>query len=243
MHYRDVLYSNYSASFAEQKTHNPAVQFAAYEATYDLSPISTESEVLDIGCGTGEWLTWLHQKGYTQLNGIDFSPSDIAIAKQQLTQANLSHVDAVSHLQQQTARFDLIHAKDVIEHMTKDEFIHFLQAAHTALKPGGRIWLRSFNAQAPLSTATRYGDFTHESAHTPGSLAQCLRSTGFQQISIRGFHYCSSSLSGRVRALLSLPVAAVSRLILQLRHGKGGSPGVDLHSPAPDLHAEACKAR
>jgi 2-polyprenyl-3-methyl-5-hydroxy-6-metoxy-1,4-benzoquinol methylase len=134
-----------------------------------------------------------------------------------------------------------VHAKDVIEHMTKDEFIHFLQAAHAALRPGGRIWLRTFNAQAPLSGMTRYGDFTHESGHSPSSLAQCLRATGFTQIRVKGQHYCSRSLSGRVRALLSWPVKKAARLMLKLRHGGGSHGEVDLFASEPDVFAEAVK--
>jgi cyclopropane fatty-acyl-phospholipid synthase-like methyltransferase len=241
MSYRTVLYSNYSASFAEQKTHNPQVQFAAYEATYSLDGLQKEQHILDIGCGTGEWLCWMKSKGFTHLHGTDFSPSDIAVARQSLGSASLAEADGTVYLHQRPGSFDLIHAKDVIEHMTKDEFILFLQTAHAALKPGGKLWLRSFNAQAPLSGATRYGDFTHESAHTPGSLAQCLRATGYGEISVRGFHYCSSSMNGRLRALLSWPVQKVARLVLKLRHGSGPSHGVDLFAAQPDLHAEGSK--
>jgi cyclopropane fatty-acyl-phospholipid synthase-like methyltransferase len=238
MSYRSVLYSNYSESFGENKDFHPEVQFAAYDAIYGRPTLSKDAAVLDIGCGKGEWLAWLKKQGFTQLNGVDASPSDLAIAKTTCGQSNLTLGDGTQHLTSHPNAFDLIHAKDVIEHMTKDEFIAFLQAAHAALKPGGQLWLLSFNAQAPLAGATRYGDFTHESGHTPSSLAQCLRACGYHDPSVHGVHYCSRSLSGRVRALTSWPVQKIGRMVLRLRHGGGGSIGrVDYLCAQPDLFA------
>lgn len=242
MSYRDVLYSNYSASFGAQKAFNPQEQFAAYEATYGALNLSLETVVLDVGCGKGEWLAWQTARGLKHLNGVDASPSDLEIARTTAPQAKLILGDASQHLASVEARYDLIHAKDVIEHMTKDEFIAFLQAAHRALKPGGRLWLLTFNAQAPLSGATRYGDFTHESGHTPSSLSQCLAATGFGDTMVTGVHYCSSSLSGSIRALLAWPVHKIARLMLRIRHGGGGRPGkVDIWCPMSDLFAEGRK--
>jgi cyclopropane fatty-acyl-phospholipid synthase-like methyltransferase len=241
MYYRTVLYSDYSASFAAQKEHDPALQYKVYQATYNLNNVGKDSCILDIGCGKGEWLSWLYEQSYHQLHGVDFSPSDICIAQKVVPNCHLAHGDAISYLKQRQTHFDLIHAKDVIEHMTKDEFVTFLQVALASLKPGGKLWLRSFNAQAPLSTATRYGDFTHETGHTPSSLAQCLRATGYQKIHVHGFHYCSNSLNGRVRSILSWPIKQLARLILKLRHGGSTSTEIDLFAAEPDLHAEAVK--
>lgn len=241
MHYRDVLYSDYSTAFSGQKQYDPTVQYASYEATYELQSLQRDLAIFDVGCGKGEWLAWMSQKGFRSLHGTDFSPSDVAVAIQQLPHAQVVQGDATEQLRQRGGQLDVVHAKDVIEHMTKDEFIHFLQAAHAALRPGGRIWLRSFNAQAPLSGMTRYGDFTHESGHTPSSLAQCLRATGFTQVKVKGQHYCSTALQGRLRALLSWPVKQLARLLLKLRHGSGSHGEVDLFAAEPDLFAEAVK--
>jgi cyclopropane fatty-acyl-phospholipid synthase-like methyltransferase len=243
MFYRAVLYSNYSSSFGEQKAFVPEVQFEVYEAHYGTQPLARDAVVLDVGCGKGEWLAWLHQRGHSDLHGVDASESDIAIARQTTPSATLTLGDATELLSRSENSFDLIHAKDVVEHMSKDEFIAFLQAAHRALRPGGRIWLLTFNAQAPLAGATRYGDFTHESGHTPLSFSQCFRACGFTDVTVRGIHYCSRSLGGRVRAVMASAVHAVARLMLRLRHGGGSrQAAVDLFAAEPDLFAQATKA-
>ncbi len=241
--HRDILYRNYSAAFSAQKTYAPGAQHAQYEATYPDLP-ERGAVVADLGCGKGEWLTWMAGKGFRTLTGVDGSESDLFIARSHdPSGVHWVQADLIDHLEAHPGSYDLLHAKDVIEHMTKEEFIRFLLAAHRALRPSGRLWLLTFNAQSPLSAATRYGDFTHESGHTPASLAQCLRACGFTRLCISGRHYCSSSAFGRLRAALGAAVYEAARLLLALRHGKGGRlDGVDLHTARPDLLATAQKA-
>jgi len=238
---RDILYRNYSGSFGEQKGYDATIQHAQYAVTYPALPADRGLSIADLGCGKGEWLGWLAAKGFTRLTGVDGSDSDLTIAANHGPQkAHWVQGEASQFLEAHAGSFDLLHAKDVIEHMTKDEFIRFLLAAHQALRPGGRLWLMTFNAQSPLSAATRYGDFTHETGYTPASLAQCLRACGFTRLNITGRHYCSSSLGGRLRAVLGALFYRACRVILKLRHGGGGdAEGVDLHTTLPDVFVEA----
>ncbi|MCB1278114.1 class I SAM-dependent methyltransferase [Prosthecobacter sp.] len=240
--YRDILYRDYSASFAGQKTLDAGVQHAQYEATYDHLPTNRNVGIVDLGCGKGEWLSWMASKGYSKLTGVDLSPSDLAIARQNNPDRIWEEQNVITYLESQSGSFDLLHAKDIIEHFTKDEFIQFLLAAKKALKPGGELWLLTFNAQSPLSSAIRYGDFTHEIGLTPASMAQCLRACGFSHISVQGRHYCSTSASGQTRRILGEIVFGLARLLLKIRHGDAPKErGIDLHCTQPDLFTMACK--
>lgn len=239
--YRDILYRDYSASFAGQKALSAGVQHAQYEATYGHLPASRNVCIADLGCGKGEWLSWMASKGYSKLTGVDLSPADLAIARENHPDQNWQQQNVIAYLESQAATFDLLHAKDIIEHFSKDEFIRFLTAAQKALKPGGELWLLTFNAQSPLSSAIRYGDFTHEIGLTPSSMAQCLRACGFSHISVQGRHYCSASAGGRARHILGKFIFGLARLLLKIRHG--GAPkerGIDLHCTQPDLFTMAC---
>lgn len=241
-HYRDVLYRDYSASFGGQKTLDAAVQHAQYAATYDALPANREAAIADLGCGKGEWLAWMAAQGFSKLTGVDLSPADLAIARQNDPSHNWIEHNVITFLESQENAFDLLHAKDIIEHFTKDEFIRFLNAAKKALKPGGELWLLTFNAQSPLASAIRYGDFTHEIGLTPASMAQCLRACGFGHISVQGRHYCSHAASGQMRRMLGEVVFGLSRLLLKIRHGAAAKErGIDLHCTLPDLFAMACK--
>ena len=119
--YRDILYGNYSASFGEQKALDASVQHAQYEATYDALPTNRDAAIADLGCGKGEWLGWMAFKGFTKLTGVDLSPSDLAIARQSDPTRTWIEENVITFLESQTAAFDLLHAKDIIEHFTKTQ--------------------------------------------------------------------------------------------------------------------------
>lgn len=241
--YRDILYCDYSASCGGQKVLDAAVQHAQYAATYDALPSNRDTAIADLGCGKGEWLAWMAAKGFSKLTGVDLSPADLAIARRNEPARTWVEGNVITFLESQTAVFDLLHAKDIIEHFTKDEFVRFLLAAKNALKPGGELWLLTFNAQSPLSSAIRYGDFTHEIGLTPASMAQCLRACGFSHISVQGRHYCSSSQSGQIRRILGKIVFQFARLLLKIRHGDAPKErAIDLHCTQPDLFTMAVKA-
>lgn len=239
--YRKVLYSRYTEAFGARKTPDLAGHSASFQALHSRRlPTDKEAAIADLGCGRGEWITWLGQRGYTRLSGVDLSVSDLEFATAVHPAASWVHDNALEWLTKQNQTWDLIHAKDLVEHLTKDEFIQFLQSAQRALKPGGRLFLLTFNAQSPLSTATRYGDFTHETGHTPSSMAQCLRACGFQTVKVEGVHYCPATRSGRLRSLLGRVLYAAAQVVLAIRHGKGvHEAGVEHLTTLPDLFVEA----
>ena len=241
--YRAKLYHDYSAHFGRQRSNPAGTPRAQYEETYRTLPARLDAVVADLGCGQGAWIGWMSSKGFSKLTGVDLSLSELEIARQRQPNRCWIQADVVAFLESQNTAFDLLHAKDIIEHFTKEEFIRFLTAAYGALRPGGELWLLTFNAQSPLSSAIRDGDFTHEVAFTPNSLAQCLRACGFVPVSISGRHYCSSSPGGRVRRLLGHFVFPLARLLLKIRQGHGSpAPMIDLHCTLPDLFAVARKA-
>ena len=235
--YRKILYADYSASFGGLKEFDQGVgHFPIFDEVMCDFNAAKDAQILDVGCGKGEWLGWLKQRGYSNLTGIDGSPSDVKVAASWLHSVQVIEADAIGFLESKPTSYDVIHAKDLIEHLTKDEIVTFLQRAHGSLKPGGQMWLQTFNAQAPFASATRYGDFTHETGLTPQSIAQCLRACGFSDIRVKAVHYCSPSLGGRARNLLSLPVKVMARLILKLRHGGTNNiPGLDRFMVEPDM--------
>ncbi|HEX9961021.1 MAG TPA: methionine biosynthesis protein MetW, partial [Pyrinomonadaceae bacterium] len=64
-------------------TGNPAVDFRYSVEVFetDISnylPRSKETPILDVGCGWGQLLWWLREKGYTNIQGIDIGQAQEA---------------------------------------------------------------------------------------------------------------------------------------------------------------------
>ena len=244
MQYRKKLYADYSAAFGKTKEFRPDLQYPQFENMYRHLPPDRAVRVGDLGCGKCEWLAWMASKGFTNLAGIDVAASELEFGGgDSKPDFRLVESDVTAALKGMPGEFDLLHAKDIFEHFSKDEAVEFLEACHGALRPGGELWILTFNAQSPLSTATRYGDFTHDLAVTPSSLAQVQRAVGFDIVEISGMHACPPSLGGTVRKAVFKGVDLACRLVLQSRHGKGGlDADVDYWTALPDLFSRSTPA-
>lgn len=95
---------------------------------------------LDASCGTGEFTIWLAKRGLP-ISGVNISPHEIEIARQNAHKAMLQMDLQVGDLSQQTpfpdGSFDQIISLDTVVHIqnTKAAFEEF----HRLLAPGGRL--------------------------------------------------------------------------------------------------------
>ena len=238
--YRARLYGRYSENFGGAKTSDPRVQFRQFEVCYGGVLPASSAAIGDLGCGRGEWLAWLHGRGFGNLWGVDWSAGDVAIARGQNTAVPIEEGDIPTKLRENRARFDLLHAKDVIEHLKPDELFDFLDACRFALKPRGSLWLLTYNAQSPFANVTRHGDFTHEIGLTPSSMAQVLSAAGFTVDRVAGIHICPATPGGIARKFLWKAMTPFFRMMIKARHGGGGGAGkFDALATEPDLFAIA----
>lgn len=236
--WRESLYAEYSAHFGAQKPLDPAIQENIYPAYYrDLFDLPGSHPVLDVGCGRGEWLRWLKNQGWRDLEGVDLSAAEVALNKDPDLQLFCAEVN--QFLAHRHNEFGLIHAKDLLEHLDRNEAIAFCRSALEALVPGGQLVLATFNGQAPLAAQIRYGDLTHEVGYTPSSLLQLLRACGFKEVAVRGVHPCPAGIKGQIRKFMYQSVELCGRFVLTLRHGKGTFHSQ--HSCHTDLIAVARK--
>jgi len=186
--YRDRLYSRYGHFFQDSPVHFDASAADRWGRQHRRMlrgwlPTASEARIGEIACGGGWLLRLFRVMGYTQVEGCDRSPDQVALARQVVP--DVVQGDALAYLAERPGRFDLIVAFDVIEHLTKDEVLRFLDLALIALRPGGRLILHTPNADGPWGASLRYGDFTHEVGFNPNSLGRLLRLTGFSDIESR----------------------------------------------------------
>jgi cyclopropane fatty-acyl-phospholipid synthase-like methyltransferase len=239
MDYRETLYKSYSDSIRLGSGSAEEVQHAIFSEYYPELPANKSSAIGDLGCGQGSWLRWLAGLGYNNLVGIDRSLTELKLAEQ-APGIRWIHGQVTDVLQKTDERFDLLHCKDLFEHFTKDEAVSFLTACHNALHPGGELWISTFNAQAWFSSVTQHGDFTHELALTPTSLAQVLRATEFEVISVRGHHGCPPTLGGSLRRTGFRFLDFIGQRIIEARHGRSSSfANIELTTTLPDIFARA----
>ncbi len=145
----------------------------------------TASDVLDVGCGRGEFLELLREHGISA-RGIDVNAAMVEVCR--------AHgLDAVDR-----RRADLparacpdgslggLFAAQVVEHLEPRYLTQLLDAAFDKLRPGAPIVLETINPACWFAFFESYiRDLTHVRPVHPDTLKYLLVATGFQHVEIR----------------------------------------------------------
>jgi len=110
-----------------------------------------DSHVADFGCGNGMLLDCIHDKvGF--YSGVDFSEHFILAARTRQRKSGISNAEffcesIVSFCLNNGEKFDAGFILDLAEHVYDQEWAKILTAIHGALKPGGKLYLHTPNAE------------------------------------------------------------------------------------------------
>lgn len=143
-----------------------------------------QADVLDIGCGRGEFLDLLREHGVTA-QGIDVNESMVEVCRGNGLAA--TRADALSYLRQQPpGSLGGLMAAQVVEHLDPAYLTALLDAAFDALRPGAPIVLETINPACWFAFFESYiRDITHVRPLHPDTLRFLLVASGFERIDIR----------------------------------------------------------
>jgi SAM-dependent methyltransferase len=159
--------------------------------------------LLDVGCSYGEFLGVARARGF-DVQGVEMSPDTAALAAAQGTPV---FVGSLADARFPDATFDIVHAGDVIEHLT--DVRAFVAEIRRVLKPSGLIVVATPNHDAffPRATLALYRVFRIPWSHaTPPwhlhqfsarSLERLLAAHGFATLDV---YHTGVALGYEVRA-------------------------------------------
>lgn len=168
-----TFYQSYSAYKAYQPASLNAKDITRYDAEIWLpAQFQSGMRCLEVGAGTGEFLSYLTTKGLKEFYGVDHDP---ALKSVQLPEIGdkFECVDIWAYLEREdVGTFDRIVMLDVLEHFSAEDGFQLLTSLKTILKDSGKIVVKVPNASSPWGLSYQYGDLTHITAYTPESLRQ-----------------------------------------------------------------------
>ena len=189
MQFKEVIYQNYVVNHTSQLYGVETLErirlnsFPDWKYYFEkLLPSDKSAKILDIGCGNGSFVHFLNETGYKLSGGIDLSAEQISQGYS-MGITNITCADLHTFLKDKTEVYDCIIARDVMEHLTRQEIFDALTVIQKSLCPGGCFIMQSPNGQGIFHTSLLYGDFTHETAFTESSLNQICKNTGFTTVS------------------------------------------------------------
>ncbi len=142
------------------------------------------SDVLDVGCGRGEFLDLLRDAGIAA-RGVDANPAMVAACRSRGLEAATGDALAFLEALPDGALGGLFSAQ-VVEHLPPDTLVRLVRVAWRKLRPGSTIAIETINPSCWLAFFETYlRDITHIKPLHPETLRYLLAASGFHGPSIR----------------------------------------------------------
>jgi O-antigen chain-terminating methyltransferase len=167
------------------------------------------TDVLDVGCGRGEFLSLLRDAG-VRARGIDLNETMVEVCRERGLDA--AAADALAYLAAQPdASLGGLFAAQVVEHLPPSYLTQLLETAYAKLRPGSIVVLETINPACWFAFFSSYiRDITHERPLHPDTLKYLLVATGFQQVEIR--YSAPYPQHDKLQPVAGLPVDAANTL-------------------------------
>lgn len=178
----DPLESQQYVGFENAFRGDPALIRGRQESYLPL--FINRQDVLDIGCGRGEFLQLLKERG-VGARGIDLNHAMVAQCRD--SGLNVLESDALSHLRNlPDDSLGGLMAAQVVEHLQPDYLIALLNEAYRVLRPGSPIALETINVASWSAFFNSYvRDLTHARPLHPDTLQFLVVAAGFLDAEIR----------------------------------------------------------
>jgi SAM-dependent methyltransferase len=154
------------------------------ERYFDL--LTGASPVLDVGCGRGEVLAALAERGVDGI-GVDLDAAMVAEAKSAGVDARQG--DAVAFLADaRPESFGAVIAIQVVEHLPLDALLALVELSFSRLRPGGRLVFETPNPASLIVLGNSYLlDPTHVRPLHPSLLSFLVERAGFSDVRLQFF--------------------------------------------------------
>jgi SAM-dependent methyltransferase len=139
--------------------------------------LAGHTPVLDLGCGRGELLALLRERG-VEARGVDADADMAAFARGE--GLDVRQLDAHSALAElEDGSLGAVTALQLVEHLPPPELVALLRLAHAKLRSGGLIVLETINPVSPAALRNYFADLTHAQPLVAETLELLVRDAGF----------------------------------------------------------------
>lgn len=181
------------------------------------------SDVVDIGCGRGELLALLRERGISA-RGVDVNAAMVELCRSR--GFDVEQGDALSYLQrQEDASIGGLTAIQVVEHFAPNYLVGFLETAFHKMRPGAPLLLETINPACWMAFFETYlRDLTHRQPLHPDTLKHLVQASGFSEVDVQ----------------FRAPVSEADRLD-RVETGDGGAVSRSIAEVAAAVNAHADK--
>lgn len=222
--FRSEIYHRYISSFKTEILLNSTLDLDSYWkwCKFKFSPLlknmSSEDNILEIGCGPGYILDFLRQNGFSRVKGIDISSEQIKIAEDKGFDVQV--IDVYDYFKTVDEKYSAVFAINILEHFTKNELFQLLPLIYNALKKDSKLIIQVPNGQGLFPNQIIFGDITHLTIFTPALLEQLLKCSGFNNFEFYETGPVAKNIRGLVRLYLWRFIKILANFVRLLETGK-----------------------
>jgi SAM-dependent methyltransferase len=146
-----------------------------------------DSDVLDIGCGSGQWLELLREHG---IRGRGIESNRTLIAEARARNLEVVEADAIRFLRTlPESTLQAVTAFHFVEHLSLEQLVDLLIEVRRTLKPNGLLIIETPNPKNLVVGACNFfADPTHQRPLFPESLEFICKHLGFENNRIQYLH-------------------------------------------------------
>ena len=152
-----------------------------------VQKVTGEGEILDVGCGRGEWLELLVTNGYPA-KGVDLNQIMVTQSRElglDVVEGNV--FDYFTHVASDS--LSVVTGFHIVEHLPLKTMITLFDQAYRVLKPGGMVIFETPNPENILvGSCNFYYDPTHRNPIPPEALSFLLETRGYENLEIIRLH-------------------------------------------------------
>lgn len=157
-------------------------RFVAERQREYLPLLDGARDIVDLGCGRGEFLGLLNRRGIRAV-GVEKSASLAAYCRAK--GLKVIRGDALQYLRKRRPdSLDVIFSAQFIEHVSPDELVRLLALSRTRLRKGGRFIAETPNPECFEALKTFHVDLTHQKPIYPQVLLHLCLEQGFESARI-----------------------------------------------------------
>lgn len=157
-----------------------------------LRDAAITTDILDVGCGRGEWLEVLRDNGF-QARGID--TNRVVLQRCRELSLDVTEAEALTYLGSLAdGSLNAVTAFHFAEHLPLDALVRFLDESGRTLKPGGLLILETPNPENLLvGSCNFYLDPTHKNPLPIPTLKLLVEARGFRCQEVMKLHPVGSA--------------------------------------------------
>ena len=146
-------------------------------------PGMEQAEILDIGCGRGEWLELLRD-AHLNARGIDMNQVMVDQCREQ--GLSVTAADALTYLQTVNEKsLGAITAFHLIEHLDLGTLVNMINETMRVLRPGGLVLFETPNPEnIAVGACNFYADPTHRNPIYPPTIQFIIEQRGFHDVKL-----------------------------------------------------------